>query len=300
MNARTRRTVGFTLLEIMIVVAIMGLLAAVAIPQFTSNKEEGRAAAMTSNLAVLRTAIDSYWSQHDTFPGPTAVNFSDQLLKKTNKAGVVGTTAAFGYGPYLRMGVLPTNPFTNNTTVKIVATMPTAPSGTEAWIYATSTGEIRCNAVAPASVAAASAAMASVATASVATRRDGDSSLPRACLKLAIVIALLLFVAGVPSPSPAGTPATSTALPISAAGTALGSASHAAPGAALRSESGLASGAASGLAPDPASDAASPASAAPTLQLSPERCGPGRVHEETSDDVTFRPLRCGSPEAGPR
>ena len=145
MQTRNRATSGFTLVELMIVIAILGLLAAVAIPQFTSSKEEGKTAAMVSSLSILRTAIDSYWSQHDGFPGTTAKLFGNQLLKKTNKAGKVGASAAFGYGPYLRNGKLPTNPLTNTNTVKPVAVMPKAPSGTQAWIYNYVTGEIRSN-----------------------------------------------------------------------------------------------------------------------------------------------------------
>ncbi len=146
MQTRNGRLAGFTLVEMMIVIAILGLLAAVAIPQFTSHKDEGRTAAMVSSLSILRTAVDSYWTQHDGFPGQKdAAEFADQLLKKTSKAGAMGSGTGFGYGPYLRNGLLPTNPLTNTNTVKIVETMPTSPSGDEAWIYSKTTGELRCN-----------------------------------------------------------------------------------------------------------------------------------------------------------
>ncbi|HZL99218.1 MAG TPA: prepilin-type N-terminal cleavage/methylation domain-containing protein [Planctomycetota bacterium] len=146
MSRRTAASAGFTLVEILIVVAILGLLAAIALPQFTSRKEQSSSAAMVSSLSVLRTAIDSYWTQHDEFPGQGgAVEFADQLLKPTNRAGTVGTGTGFGYGPYLRSGKLPVNPLTGESTVQVVAAMPNAPGGPEAWIYASSTGEIRCN-----------------------------------------------------------------------------------------------------------------------------------------------------------
>ncbi|MGQ0552540.1 MAG: type II secretion system protein [Planctomycetota bacterium] len=141
-----RRSAGFTLVEMMIVIAILGMLAAVAIPQFLSNKQEGKSAAMVSSLSVLRTAIDSYWSQHDTFPGQKdAKEFGEQLLQKTDKAGKVVAADKDGYGPYIRNGVLPTNPLTDTNTVKVVDTMPAKPSGTEGWIYSKKTGEIRAN-----------------------------------------------------------------------------------------------------------------------------------------------------------
>jgi type IV pilus assembly protein PilA len=145
MSYRNARA-GFTLVEVMIVVAILALLAAIALPQLTSHKEEGKASAMVSSLSVLRTAIDAYWTQHDTFPGQAgAAELANQLLKSTNKAGTTGTGTGFGYGPYIRNGKLPVNPLTGTNTFKVVTAMPTAPTGSEAWIYATSTGELRCN-----------------------------------------------------------------------------------------------------------------------------------------------------------
>ncbi len=148
MKFLNRSKAGFTLVELMIVIAILGLLAAIAIPQFMSNKEEGKAAATVSSLAILRTAIDSYWSQHDTFPGQkNAAEFADQLLKNTNKAGKVGTGTGYGYGPYIRNNALPVSQFTNTATVKVVSAMPNKPTGSEAWIYCNTTGEIRCNTV---------------------------------------------------------------------------------------------------------------------------------------------------------
>jgi prepilin-type N-terminal cleavage/methylation domain-containing protein len=146
MPSRSTARAGFTLVEIMIVVAILALLTAIALPQFTSHKEESKASAMLSSLSVLRTAIDSYWTQHDKFPGQGgATELSNQLLKTTNKAGTVGTGTGFGYGPYIRNNKMPVNPLTNTSTVRVVTNMPNGPTGNEAWIYASSTGEVRCN-----------------------------------------------------------------------------------------------------------------------------------------------------------
>jgi prepilin-type N-terminal cleavage/methylation domain-containing protein len=146
MSHRSSSRAGFTLVEIMIVVAILALLAAIALPQFTSHKEEGKASAMVSSLSVFRTAVDSYWTQHDKFPGQGgAAELVNQLTKSTNKAGTVGTGTGFGYGPYIRNGKMPTNALTNSNSVRVVTTMPATPTGTEAWIYASATGEVRCN-----------------------------------------------------------------------------------------------------------------------------------------------------------
>jgi prepilin-type N-terminal cleavage/methylation domain-containing protein len=144
MRAMPSRTSGFTLMEGLIVVAIASLLAAVAIPQFASNKEEGRTDSMVESLGSLRGAIDKYWTQHDGFPGPTAADFEAQLLGRTNRQGALGAGEAFAFGPYL-LGAIPENPVNQLSSVTVVDTMPNTPDGSSAWIYCNVTGEVRSN-----------------------------------------------------------------------------------------------------------------------------------------------------------
>src|SRR6201989_3647133 len=54
------REQGFTLLELMIVMVVISLLAAIAIPAYTSNIKHAREAVLNKDLHVLRQAIDSY------------------------------------------------------------------------------------------------------------------------------------------------------------------------------------------------------------------------------------------------
>jgi general secretion pathway protein G len=51
---------GFTLLELMIVMVVIGLLAAIAIPAYTTNIRHAREAVLKEDLHVMRQAIDSY------------------------------------------------------------------------------------------------------------------------------------------------------------------------------------------------------------------------------------------------
>lgn len=51
---------GFTLLELMIVMVVIGLLAAIAIPSYTNNIRNAREAVLKEDLHTMRTAIDSY------------------------------------------------------------------------------------------------------------------------------------------------------------------------------------------------------------------------------------------------
>jgi general secretion pathway protein G len=54
------REQGFTLLELMIVMVVIGLLAAIAIPAYTTNIKHAREAVLKEDLHILRQAIDSY------------------------------------------------------------------------------------------------------------------------------------------------------------------------------------------------------------------------------------------------
>ena len=56
---------GFTLVEIMIVVAIIALLAAIAIPNFVKSRQEARLAACVNNMRVVDAAIQQYLLKHD-------------------------------------------------------------------------------------------------------------------------------------------------------------------------------------------------------------------------------------------
>jgi len=59
-RARTRLEEGFTLIELMIVMVIIGLLAAIAVPMYVQSVRHAREAVLKEDLRTLRSAIDSY------------------------------------------------------------------------------------------------------------------------------------------------------------------------------------------------------------------------------------------------
>jgi type IV pilus assembly protein PilE len=60
---------GFTLLELMIVVAIVGILAAIVIPAYQDYVKKGKAAEATGNLADLRVKMEQYFQDNRTYVG---------------------------------------------------------------------------------------------------------------------------------------------------------------------------------------------------------------------------------------
>src|ERR1700690_4619340 len=66
---RTRKNSGFTLVEILIVVIILGVLAAIVIPQFTNASTDARKSNMASQDQTIKSQISLYSLQHnDTYP----------------------------------------------------------------------------------------------------------------------------------------------------------------------------------------------------------------------------------------
>lgn len=111
MTKRTKK--GFTLVEILIVVIILGILAAIIIPQFTDASQDARRSSVQSNMQAMRSQFELYRAQHlDVYPwdagdgsldGDAAI--TTRLTTKTDAEGAAGGNL----GPYMQS--VPQNPF---------------------------------------------------------------------------------------------------------------------------------------------------------------------------------------------
>ena len=59
---------GFTLIELMIVIAIIGILAAIAIPQFTKYRSRAQGSQALSDLRNVKTDMEGYFAEYQEYP----------------------------------------------------------------------------------------------------------------------------------------------------------------------------------------------------------------------------------------
>ena len=133
---------AFSLLELMLVVVVIGLLAAIAIPRMSRGAAGATAASLAGTLTVLRDGIDRYANEHSgTFPAVATA--AAQLTQYTSAAGATQATkdATFIYGPYVR--VIPAAPVAAK---KGQVGIAAADGATIGWLYNETTGTITINA----------------------------------------------------------------------------------------------------------------------------------------------------------
>ncbi|HQA45250.1 MAG TPA: prepilin-type N-terminal cleavage/methylation domain-containing protein [Phycisphaerae bacterium] len=131
------KRLAYTLVEVLIVVIVLGILAAIVVPQFSNASEESNLSSLKTNLQIIRGQLQLYKIQHNE-TWPSADKFVDQMTKNTKIDGSIGLAAdGFHLGPYLQ--TIPNNPYTGTNTVGQGAV------GTSAWYYDETTGEFKAN-----------------------------------------------------------------------------------------------------------------------------------------------------------
>ena len=170
MNSRFRKQAGFTLIEMIIVVLLLGILAMIIIPQITVSTGEARLNTLRTNLSTVRGAIELYYHQHNNiYPGAKKIDglggdtiatdlpaaFIDQLTKYTELSGKADgdktALAAPIFGPYLKTAALPQNPYNESSGVTCdivvtdVTTRTAVPADGTGWRFYVKTGVFIAN-----------------------------------------------------------------------------------------------------------------------------------------------------------
>ncbi len=141
---------AFTLVEILIVVLILGIIAAIVIPRFSNASATARASMLGDDLRVVRMQIEVFKAQHlgvaPGYPGcnlgqaPTAAAFATYMTGCSDSGGNMNPTTGQQFGPYLTE--IPPNPVNGMSTVLIIADgaqFPTSADNLFGWVYQPST-----------------------------------------------------------------------------------------------------------------------------------------------------------------
>lgn len=139
---------GYTFIELMMVVSILGILGAVAIPRYQDSARQGKEAAAKSLLGVLRSQAHLYKVQHyGLAPGYMGAMIATQdmfYLQFTGTSRLDGVanasrvpSADYPLGPYL--SELPVNPLNGKRDIKVISgsvtDFSTAVDANYGWLY---------------------------------------------------------------------------------------------------------------------------------------------------------------------
>jgi len=127
---------AFTLVELMIVVAILGILAAIALPEFTAQTQQAKGAAAKDILRILRTAIERYAVENNDIPP----GYPD------NEPLIPPLEAAFKLKIHKYLNDMPESPFNNLDTIRMIQNnepFPADATGEYGWVYKPQTKNIR-------------------------------------------------------------------------------------------------------------------------------------------------------------
>lgn len=150
---------GFTLVELMIVVSILGILGAIVLPQFSNSTQKASESAAKDMLHTIRGQIEMYKLDHNGLaPGyigsatATTTVLENQLVGTSTVNGLARSSKTpadpYIHGPYILQ--MPQNPFNKLTTIKLVASsvtdFSTVADDSTGWLYQKETATFKINA----------------------------------------------------------------------------------------------------------------------------------------------------------
>ena len=126
MRMEQRGREGFTLVELVVVVLILGIIAAIAAPKMFDVASNSRESSARQNLRIIRNAIEMFYAQNGVYPGQSG---------GANGLQVDLATALRSPFPVCPVG-------NQNSDINRTATSdPLTPSGSQGWAYSKTTGD---------------------------------------------------------------------------------------------------------------------------------------------------------------
>jgi general secretion pathway protein G len=130
---------GFTLIEMLVVVVVLAILAAIVLPKFQDQSRRSKEASLKSDLAVLRTAVATFQTDTGYYPKVMADLAATSAATVTGAYDSTGTaatiTATDWHGPYIT-GSIPVDPvsasaFTYSVTSPTVSQVTSSATGND-------------------------------------------------------------------------------------------------------------------------------------------------------------------------
>jgi len=141
MDLLRRHNAGFSFFEILIAIAVIGIIAAIVFPEIQDRSQQAKESAAKENLQIVRQAIECYAAQHGGigpgYPGnnPHIVPLEGEFYSRLVMDGYLMSRAQ--------------NPFNNLKTVRIIKdneSLPAAATGQYGWIYKPATKTFKIDA----------------------------------------------------------------------------------------------------------------------------------------------------------
>jgi general secretion pathway protein G len=95
MPPRAHGQAAFTLVELLVVMAIIALLLSIAVPRYMNNVEKSREAVLRANLALTRQMLDKYFEDHGKYPDGLDSLVSNRYLRGIPEDPITGSRATW-------------------------------------------------------------------------------------------------------------------------------------------------------------------------------------------------------------
>lgn len=86
---------GFTLVELLVVMAILALLLSIAVPRYMNSVEKSREAVLRANLALTRQMLDKYFEDNGRYPEALEYLVRQQYLRAVPQDPITGSSATW-------------------------------------------------------------------------------------------------------------------------------------------------------------------------------------------------------------